>query len=248
MQAAKRCVRCNTINDPSQIYCINCGKYLAMRSNEDARTTIWDMDPNVQDRIVHANRITQNNNTNAKQKYIVICPQCGKPSDVVNGAIPLSCNQCGYFYQAGIDKPVLQSSQSNIGPGADVSKPVDKMTSSPADPPKKNSQDSSSCIGPLARATKDTSSMRLIIISQNGAVPENVDEKGGIVGENGTILKRIRTKQQISIWHSPTGWYARTLTGTPLYNGVPMNTGMQIKLSDGDMISVEREHIRVEII
>ena len=74
------------------------------------------------------------------------------------------------------------------------------------------------------------------------------NESGEIVGTNGTILKSIKTSQQISIWHSPAGWYARTLAGSPLYNGVPVNAGMQIKLNDGDILTVEKDQVRVEIV
>jgi hypothetical protein len=79
-------------------------------------------------------------------------------------------------------------------------------------------------------------------------VPESIKESGDIIGANGTVLKYIKTQQQVSVWHSPTGWYARTLQGQPLYNGVPVNVGMQIKLSDGDILTIEREQIRIEIV
>ena len=90
--------------------------------------------------------------------------------------------------------------------------------------------------------------MRLINISQNGVIPERVSEHGEIIGVNGTVLRSINTKIQISIWHSATGWYVRVMAGSPLYNGVPLNIGMQIKLNDGDMLTIDREQVRVEIV
>lgn len=72
--------------------------------------------------------------------------------------------------------------------------------------------------------------------------------QGGIIGDNGTVMRWIRTSQQMSFRHTPAGWYIQVLAGQPLYNGVPVNTGAQIRLSDGDMLTIEKEQIRVEIV
>ena len=85
-------------------------------------------------------------------------------------------------------------------------------------------------------------------LSRPEVMPETVGEQGGILGENGTVLKQLRTGQQISLRHTPAGWYAMTIKGHPLYNGVPQNAGRQLRLSDGDMIIMDKEQIRVEII
>ena len=128
----------------------------------------------------------------------VICPQCRSVSAAVDGVLPLACDQCGYFFQAGIDDIARAPSSDPQIP--DV---------------KKN---------PIINVGRDTSYMRFIAVS------------------------RIRTSQQMSFRHTPAGWYIQALAGQPLYNGVPVNTGAQIRLSDGDMLTIEKEQIRVEIV
>ena len=244
MQAVKRCVRCNTVNDTSQIYCIKCGKFLSTKPESKPNRTIWDIYPTAAD--AKNTQINRQTNDDKSKEYIVVCPQCGEAADVINGAIPLSCNQCGYFFQAGIDKVVSKASlyrkSSPINKGPVNQEPLDNNGKGLI---RSNETGKKS---PLARAVIDSSSMRLINISRNGTFPERVSEQGAIIGANGTLLRNIKTTIQISIWHSATGWYARAMAGAPLYNGVPLNIGMQIKLNDGDMLTIAREQIRVEII
>lgn len=245
MQAVKRCVRCNTVNDPLQIYCIKCGKFLSTKAESKPNRTIWDNDPAVADK--KNIQINRQKNDDKSKEYIVICPQCGAASDVINGTIPLSCNQCGYFFQAGIDKVVSKASMhSTPAPASKGTVTQEPLVNNRNDHLKRS--DDIRTKSPLARAVKDCSSMRLINISQNGVIPERVSEHGEIIGVNGTVLRSINTKIQISIWHSATGWYVRVMAGSPLYNGVPLNIGMQIKLNDGDMLTIDREQVRVEIV
>ena len=142
-----------------------------------------------------------------------------------------------------VSKTSLYSTPDLAGKGTVNQEPLDNNRNDHIKRP-----DDTRTKSPLARAVKDCSSMRLINISQNGAIPEQISEQGAIIGFNGTVLRSIKTKIQISIWHSATGWYARAMAGSPLYNGVPLNTGMQIKLNDGDMLTIDREQVRVEII
>ncbi len=186
MQAAKKCVRCNTLNEPGKMYCVKCGKYLSNKQIDTFRTpTIWE--------------------------------------------------QCNYFSQVGLDK---------VGVGA-----VDKHSTQPNTVVNSSNDDTGrNNKNPLAKAKIDTSKMRLIPIGMDGFKAETVNENGEILGNGGTIFKQIKTSHQISILHSPTGWYSRTLKGQPLYNGVPQNIGVQIKLADGDLIMMDNIKIRVEIV
>lgn len=252
MQAIKRCGRCNTENAPDQIYCTKCGKFLSARVADTSKNiTIWNMDDDTfKDDVKRSSLVQRDRSSDASQRYVVICPQCNSASEVIKGMMPLACKQCGYFFQAGIDRAVPESSLNRRVSDLDH---IQKTTPQPPAPlatvtDNKPQQASPGKKNPLASTRKDTSSMRLIVITQKGMVPEDVNEKGDVVGVNGTILKMINTQQQISIWHSPAGWYARTLSGQPLFNGVPVNVGMQIKLNDGDILTIEREQVRVEII
>lgn len=227
MRGSKKCVRCSAENDPGRVYCINCGKFLSSRAvSAGERTTVWDMG---------GSRGAQTaGEPEDGGKYVLICPQCRQAEEVLDGTIPFACGQCGYLFQAGIDQPVLESS-------ARIRTDTGKL-----DTPPVNS--SAARKNPLAGGRRDMSELILIPMSQTGVMPEQISEKGALIGEGGTVLRKIQTKQQLSIWHSPGGWYARALQGQPLYNGVPVNTGAQVRLSDGDMLTIEREQIRVEIV
>lgn len=262
MQAGKRCVRCNEINDPGRSYCVRCGKYLTARAQEQPKLrTVWECDPSdrAPDPVMAHGRagggpVRTAAGHAAPVNYVVVCPECGTRSPVTDGVIPLACGQCGYFFQAGVDLPVPDAAPVPDQNAALVPDPGVKRTADVKDTQK----DSAPCVppggaafgarrNPMARTSRDTSSLRLILISQPGVLPEPVGEQGGILGENGTLFRRIRSGQQISIWHSPAGWYARTLKGAPYYNGVPQSVGNQVRLEDGGVFLLEREQIRVEI-
>lgn len=246
MQTVRKCVRCNASNEPGQLYCVKCGKYLSKEDKTSKKITIWDTNVNQNNQVLANDTATAIEKSDDLPQYVVICPQCNSAVAAENEIVPLACDQCGYFFQAGIDKIVpykpqkKQKSDFLANSGRNI-KNIDVAAGNPATKimPKKN--------GPLARARRDESLLRLIIISKTGMAPENIKESGDIIGANGTVLKFIKTQQQISLWHSPTGWYARVLNGQPLHNGVPVNAQIQIKLSDGDILTVEKEQIRVEI-
>ena len=246
MQAVRKCVRCSALNDQGQLYCVKCGKFLSNEDKASKKITIWNMSTS------HDNQMLVDDTMITKKaddlpQYVVICPQCNSVVSADDGVVPLACDRCGYFFQAGIDKIVQQElytvRKSNFRDNSDM----DPQTSSDSNTdatmktvPKKN--------GPLGRAKQDVSLLRLIVISKSGMVPEKIKESGDIVGANGTVLKYIKTQQQVGVWHTPAGWYARTLQGQPLFNGVAVNAGMQIKLSDGDILTIEKEQIRIEIV
>lgn len=246
MQTARKCVRCNTLNEPGQLYCVKCGKFLSKEDKTPRKITIWNMNINPNNQVVDNNITVNDKKSDDLPQYVVICPQCNSTVAVENGIVPLACDRCGYFFQAGIDKivPYKPQKKQKSDFSDDSGRNTKSLGSSAGNPVTKTVPKST---GPLARARRDESSLRLIVISKSGMTPENIKESGDIVGANGTVLRFIRTQQQISIWHSPTGWYARVLNGQPLHNGVPVNTQIQIKLSDGDILTVEKEQIRIEI-
>jgi hypothetical protein len=178
----------------------------------------------------------------AKVRQVVICPDCSAESNVSDGVLPLSCSVCGYFFQAGIDKIIGVSDSDDKktkNNTADDVKPQEAVV-------QPVSQDINK--GPLPSAKKDTSSLRLTAITSNHMLPETMKEAGNVIGKNGTTFRAFRSEQQISIWHTAAGWYARAIMGTALYNWVPMNQGIQVKLSAGDLLIVDQEQFMVEII
>ncbi len=227
-------MRCSALNPPEQIYCLKCGKFLSGQNQAlKASPTVWDLGQSRQ-----AKNHIQTMKAVPSEEYVVVCPQCNLEESVTNGIMPLACGQCGYFFQAGIDKIISKNDAKK-----QQSNPMEPV---PVQAP--STASSSKQKGPLARRDNDTTSLRLIMLSQQNIMPQRVKEAGEILGKDGTILKQVKTSQQLSIWHSPAGWYMRALNGHPLYNGVPLNENQQMKLSDGDMLTIEREQIRVEIV
>ena len=241
MQTRRKCEQCNTLNDDKQIYCVNCGKYLKGKIvKKDNKLTIWGIDDSPARNDNTLNKV-QNGVVQRGAKKIVVCPECSTQFDVADGVLPLSCSACGYFFQAGIDKIICESDLRNA-------KRVDKGSNSQVanHVPDKTST-SRNQGGPLKRASKDTTSLRITSITSHTILPELMKEAGNIIGKNGTVFQSFVSNKQISIWHTTTGWYARATIGTPLYNGVPMNQGVQVKLSAGDLLVMDQEQFMIEI-
>lgn len=226
MQTRKKCEQCNTLNDEKQIYCLNCGKYLKGKIiRNDEKLTIWGIDASPA-KIVSG--------SDKKQKKVVVCPECSSKNNADDGVLPLSCSACGYFFQAGIDKVIDETDLTKCQVG-------DKTSNAPA----KNDSDVQS--SPLKRVSKDTTSLRMTVITSNTILPEVMREQGNVIGKNGTAFRSFVSNKQISIWHTPAGWYARATMGVPLFNGVPMNQGIQVKLSTGDLLVIDQEQFMVEL-
>lgn len=241
MQTRRKCEQCNTLNDDKQIYCVNCGKYLKGKIvKKDNKLTIWGIDDSPA-RNHNTQSKTQNSIVQRGGKKIVVCPECSTQFNVVDGILPLSCSACGYFFQAGIDKIICESDLKNA-------KRVDKGAVSPVtNQTHVQTSTTRSLGGPLKRATKDTTSLRITSITSSTILPEVMKEAGNIIGKNGTVFQGFVSNKQISIWHTTTGWYARATIGIPLYNGVPMNQGVQVKLSAGDLLVIDQEQFMMEI-
>ncbi len=240
MQKKIKCEQCNTLNDENQIYCVNCGKYLKGKvTQKDNKVTIWGIDesPAKDNGTFDKAKKTIQRNT----KKIVVCPECLTKTSADNGVLPLSCPVCGYFFQAGIDKLINESDLTNNKKIDKEPVPMTKDSSTV----KTDTTDIQS--DPLKRAAKDNTSLRITSITSNTILPELMKKEGNIIGKNGTVFRSFVSNKQISIWHASTGWYARATIGTPLYNGVPMNQGIQVKLSEGDLLVIDRQQFMVEL-
>lgn len=242
MQRGKRCGRCNILNDPDRTYCVNCGKYLNGKVDvKKNRVTVWGRDERPE---MDVENVGCSPRMNRKAGgYVVICPECLTENEALNGILPLACSACGYFFQAGIDKIVSLSDKPKENGKKKVDSGAKREESTPV-----NNAGGNDVGGPMRRAAKDSSALRLVSISSNTLLPEMMKETGNIIGQNGTAFQGIQTSQQITVWHSLTGWYARATAGTPLFNGVPMNQGIQVKLSAGDLLVLDQEQFMVEIL
>lgn len=266
MQETKKCVRCKTINPGKKTYCVKCGTFLP--SNSDAitrKSTIWDdqlgsvtegnmpvINTPVVDTPVHiAPKPSGNNGRSTPEKYVVVCPECNQVIPVKDGIMPMFCGSCSYPFQVGIDKIIPASalkkqnadgqnqaggSNGQYGNSQDGGGAENGATSIPH---RRN---------PMPRAQSDTTRMRLISLTRKDIMPASINPNGDILGENGTVMKYICTSQQLSITHARTGWYVMVLKGQPLYNGSAMNSGIQKKLYDRDILTIGMEQIRVEIV
>lgn len=241
MQTRKKCEQCNTLNDDKRVYCVNCGKYLKGKiERKDSKLTIWGIDESPAKKNNTLDEVKKIANQRLTRK-IVVCPACFTKADVEDGVLPLSCSVCGYFFQDGIDKIINESNLTNTN-RVDI-----ESTSSVKNQTTVQSSTIRSQGGPLKRAAKDTTSLRITLITSSTILPELMKEAGNIIGKNGTVFPRFVSNKQISIWHTTTGWYARATIGTPLYNGVPMNQGVQVKLSAGDLLVIDKEQFMIEL-
>lgn len=236
----RKCERCNTLNDERQAYCVNCGKYLRGKiTPQDNKMTIWGLDESLVKNADDWN--TAKEVSSCKEKKIVVCPDCSNKITVDNGVLPLSCPMCGYYFQDGVDKIINEfewMNQKNIDNEGDAQlKYSDRVRT---DALKKQG-------GPLKRAAGDKTSLRITSITSDMILPELMKEAGNIIGKNGTVFRRFTSDKQLSIWHTAAGWYARAIIGTPLFNGVPMNQGIQVKLSEGDLLVIDQEQFMVEL-
>lgn len=247
MQIRKRCVQCNTLNDPDRFYCVNCGKYLkGTVAEEKTRFTIWGTDDSpvrpAPDKILSAAAV------NVQTRQIVICPECSVECDAAGGVLPLSCPECGYFFQAGIDRIINTSDRADTNHKVTADPGSGRNSGTNSNQVNSSAGNTSTGRGPLPRAGRDSSSLRIISLSSDHLLPEMMKETGSIIGKNGTAFRAFKSKQQVSIWHTDTGWYVRAIFGTPLFNGVPMNQGASIKLSAGDKLDIDEEQFMAEII
>lgn len=244
MQTKRKCAQCNTLNDENQMYCVHCGKYLQGKVlKKEASMTIWGMDATPAVDRSDAGR-GEGTPDAAADSYRVICPECSHHCPTSKDCLPLSCSECGYFFQAGIDTIVQASGLSKmkkpmIVNGVDITKSKEKADAVP-DIKVRN-------VGPLKRMSVDKSMMRLNSVTAS-RMPEMMKPAGNILGKDGNLFGGLRSDKQISIWHTAAGWYARATIGTPLYNGVPMSQGIQMKLAAGDLLVLDTEQFMVEII
>lgn len=232
MQTRKRCVHCNTLNDPGRTYCVQCGKYLNMKAAPSGvKTTVWGqasvgsaVKPQVSEPPAAA-----------PAEYIAVCPQCKAECRTEKDRLPVMCGTCGYFFQDGIDRVILKSA------AVQVKEPVSvQPKTTPAAPVQQRS-------GPMPSTADNSSKLRLIAVSSENLMPQIVRESGEYFGSGGTLFKNLRTDIKLFVWHSRAGWYIRAEKGHPVYNGVAMNLGVSKKLNDGDTLYIANTEFRVEI-
>lgn len=238
MGQEKRCMQCNTPNDAGRMYCIHCGAFLdAAGRPAPPRMTIWG---NADGTGVSPLMRMAGHPGTSGGKVVAVCPMCGMETPAEDGKLPPFCTSCNYFFQAGIDKVTVPSQTGRKRQtGQDDSENLRKFPEPAA---------ARERTGPLKSVSPDTGKLRLLSISGSGRLPFCLKEDGNLLGCGGTMLSDIHTDQQVSIWHSPSGWYFMALQGILVYNGGPVNCGIQKKMQDGDMFRIGNEYLRVEII
>lgn len=193
---------------------------------------------------------TKSTTSNASNSgYVVICPVCQYHAPTKNGVLPMSCSNCGYFFQVGLDLIVkdgaLQDSVSNqqsntsSTPPIQTKQQVSNRSSIPA---------SSSLKSPMPTVSKDNSQLRLFWLNRINEMPIQIPHKGVTLGSKGVLLKEIPGNTLFMIWHTPAGWYLRCINGTVLYNGAPINLNIDTRLLNNDSIIIDDEQFRVEVI
>ena len=254
-----KCGRCDTINAPGRFYCIKCGNFLVAKKELHKKVvSVWEADSEDKECTDAFNNTVYNecydsdpNIKGKKMSYVVKCPCCGNLDPAIDQKLPITCNDCGYFYQVGIDIPFIFEipdadteifSSERIKESIDVKNKVSVKNCSSY----REDDNTSLLQGPLVKHVNDSTQMRLLPIGRNGNLPIRIEKNGEIVGKDGSILQEI-SSVQLSICHKITGWYAQALYGEVIYNGVIMNKAYQKKLSDGDVFVFGKVGYRVEI-
>lgn len=237
MQTKRKCVHCNTLNDPGRIYCIQCGKYLKARTVSSAKpVTVWgfgNTDP------WSPPADNPQKSASADSSYYAVCPQCSEKCTAAGGHLPVMCPQCGYFFQAGIDQVVSEG---------DLQKQAEPVKTAPVEPQPVSAPQPMKKSGPMPSSSYDTSKCRLIAFSAADLMPEMMKESGNIIGSGGTVFRKLKTDQRLFIWHSATGWYLRAEKGHIYLNGSELNLGVERKLADGNSLIIGNVEFRAEIL
>jgi len=221
---------------------LHCGKYLVKKDDTKKRITIWDIGGNgVTGNIVKKNTVDNPHDISQIDDYVVICPQCTQVQTVNNGALPLSCECCGYFFQMGIDKVVRKDS---------VNKKIVNITNQDAD-----LKDSGNQAGDVVnkspvnkKRASTTTEMRLVVRNIPGHMPETINPSGDVLGKSGTVLRDLNISQQITIFRAPTGWYINAISGEAMVNGTVINNQTERRLEHGNIITIDKYMIFVEIV
>lgn len=244
MAEIKRCVQCSYENPNNQIYCLKCGKFLKKNSGSVVSSpTIWTTPATSLSGEV-TNAISKSNSIGISKDYkVVICPQCKQVEKTPDNVLPMTCSNCGYFFQIGVDKIIFFSQlnkQKSVSNNANGNKDTDINVS--------NTQNVDSGTKKSKRVRKeDNTSLRLIVRSDSSILPQKINPLGDIIGLNGTVLKQLKIDSQLKINRTPTGWYIEVLEGDCIVGNVHMNKMVQRKLVHGDYLVIGKNQIFVEI-
>lgn len=237
----KKCAICNSTNDKSRLYCVNCGSFLhkdSSRSEPKAVKSIWEINEEptiIKKEGTGGDTVQKQAGKKAAQKvWAIVCPSCHTTEILKNGSRPFFCSKCGYVYQT-TDRVIEKISD------------VDGGESHAKDIPKRR--------GPMRRASEDVTYLRLIGINGNQPFMITASPENTVLGTEGNIGKEIFRHimfgevlpRQIQMYRSPTGWYLQALEGTPILNGEPLRQRISRRLVDGDFLMIGSCCMRIEI-
>ena len=240
MPTRKKCRHCNTDNPAGALYCVACGKYLVSKkmSNENELQAMSGYGISL-----GASASDDLNNTNSQYRV------CKYHAPTKKGILPMSCSNCGYFFQVGLDLIVkddalqdsisIQQSSTSSTNTPQVKQHVSNSSSMSSPTPLKP---------PMPTVSKDNSQLRLFWLNRINEMPIQIPHKGVTLGSKGVLLKEIPGNTLFMIWHTPAGWYLRCINETLLYNGAPINLNIDTRLLNNDSIIISDEQFRVEVI
>lgn len=256
MPTRKKCRHCNTDNSADVLYCVACGKYLASIKSNDAEslnmrgyglqsTAVSPRD------LIAFNSPSHNDASNAllDKGFVVICPVCQHHIPTSKDVLPMSCSGCGYFFQVGLDKVVKEG---DIQDSAIVTSKESSPLSIDLTDFDRVSLNTPQKIGshksPMPTVNIDNSQLRLFWMNRINEMPIQIPHKGVTLGSEGVLLKNLPSDTLFMIWHTPAGWYLRSIRGIVLYNGTPINLNIDRRLLNNDSLIIGNEQFRVEVI
>lgn len=177
--------------------------------------------------------------------WLVRCPACGSEISLESAAAPEECPACGSFdiawqtpYRAGGGSMEKRAEKSEIAPSAPRPEP-----SAPSEKKRRPR--------PENRTT-----LTLVPLDPGETVRFAVDTDAAIVGRAGTVSPEYFTadrfpcmsNQHIELRRFPTGWYVTdTSSCGTLLNGRAMTKGAEMRLKDGDFLTLYDYQLRVVI-
>lgn len=253
MPTRKKCRHCNTDNPDSALYCIACGKYLVSKKTNGIElqamsgygtSSSMSTTDNLDD-----TDSSLNTSCTSNSNYVVICPVCQYQAPTKKDVLPMSCSNCGYFFQVGLDLIVKKDSMKEKKTGK-------LLNANSTNPSQIKHQTIDSCStpasvhrkSPMPTVNNDNSQLRLFWMNRINEMPIQIPQNGATLGSKGVLLKEIQGNTLFMIWHTPAGWYLRSINGIVLYNGAPLNLNIDTRLLNNDSIIIGNEQFRVEVI
>ena len=192
-------------------------------------------------------KLTTPNSSN--KGYVVICPVCQYHAPAKKGVLPMSCSNCGYFFQVGLDLIVKDDAlQDSVSSQQSITSSTNPIQAKQQISNKSSMPSSASPKSPMPTVSMDNSQLRLFWLNRINEMPIQIPHKGVTLGSKGVLLKEILGNTLFMIWHTPAGWYLRCVNGTVLYNGTPINLNIDTRLLNNDSIIIGDEQFRVEVI